>query len=299
MAAQVIDLTPDFFTFWQQAQDRDPEEQYQLWYACYEDQHAPLLSLSRGRHGSAEALPSALHRFPGFVPQMPETVAQVREAIDLTGPALTRLFALDQLDLRWVLLVGMFWSDGWVVNVDERPTIFIAVEMLTPAIPPQIELLLAHEGAHVAHARCSQWDDLETLGHELFVEGLAAVASSRLVPGYDEATYLWAGKETTWRGQRLSDWIETCQRVWPQVVSDLRRDLDSTDRAIQNPYFFGNQAPEELPERVGYFAGWHLVSALAAAHPLAELARWSPERIQEELAGLLNQGPPDAPAETA
>ncbi len=118
------------------------------------------------------------------------------------------------------------------------------------------------------------------------------MASAQLLPGYDEATYLWAGKETTWRGQSLSDWIEDCQRVWPQVASDLRRDLDSTDHAIQNPYFFGNQAPKELPERVGYFAGWRLVSGLAATNPLAELARWSPGQIQEAMARLLDQESP-------
>lgn len=289
MPAQLIDLTSEFFAFWEEARDRSPEEQRRLWYACYEDRHRQLFSRCGDRHGNAEALPQALDRFSNVVPQLPETIAQVRAAIDQSEPALTRLFALDRLALHWVLLVGMFWSDGWVVEVEGEPSIFIAVEMITPATPPRIELLLAHEGAHIAHARCSPWDDLETLGHGLFVEGLATVASAQLVPGYGETTYLWAGLETTWHGQSLLDWLQACQRVWPRVAADLRRDLDSTERAIQDPYFLGSKAPEALPERIGYFAGWRLVSALAAEYSLAALARWSPERIQKAMAQLLDE----------
>jgi hypothetical protein len=226
------------------------------------------------------------------VPQLPETIAQARKAIERIAPELAQLFALDQLDLHWVLLVGMFRSVGWVVEVDGHPTCFLALEMLTPTTPPQIPILVAHEGAHLAHAACLGpiWATMQTLGDELFVEGVALRASAQLVPGYDAATYVWSGRATTWRGERLADWLRACDHAWPQVVARLlHQGLEATGSSALAPFFVVNHTPADLPELTGYFAGWRLVSTLAAGHALTELARWSPTQIQEHIAPVLNE----------
>jgi hypothetical protein len=144
MSDQLIDLTPHFLAFWEKAQDRTLEEQQRLWSERYESPHQHLFAVCGGRHGTPEVLPAALRQFPGIVPHLPETIAQVRAAIERAGPTPATLFAFDQLDLRWVLVVGMFWSDGWVFEIDGQPTCFIAVEMLTPAEAARIAILLAH-----------------------------------------------------------------------------------------------------------------------------------------------------------
>jgi hypothetical protein len=284
MSDQLIDLTPDFLAFWKETQGRSCEEQQRLWFERYESPHQRLFAVCGGRHGNAEALPAALARYPSLVPQLPATVAAVHAAIARTGPAVAKLFGLERLDLRSVLLVGMFWSDGWIADLDGVPTCSVAVEYLTPAAEPRVGLLLAHESAHLAHATClgDAWNETETVGQHLFLEGLAIVASAQLIPGYDPATYTWLGLTRTPRGLDLMDWMAACERAWPQVRVRLQRDLASTDPVVHAPYFL--QAPEDLPERIGYFAGWQLVSTLSREHAVAELARWSPSHIQERVA---------------
>jgi hypothetical protein len=287
MSDQLIDLTPDFLAFWDAAQGRSPAKQQRLWYERYEFPHQKLFAQCGGRHGNAAALPAALARYPSLVPHLPATVAEVRAAIARTGPAVAALFGLERLDLRSVLLVGMFWSDGWIAEVEGVPTCFIAVEYLTPAAEPRVGLLLAHETAHIAHAMClgAAWDELETVGQHLFLEGLATVASAHLVPGYDPATYAWLGLAHTPRGLTLDEWTAACTAAWPRVKSLLRQDVAAVDPAVFAPYFL--QAPADLPERIGYFAGWQLVAAFAQEHAVAELARWPPQRIQERVAQAL------------
>jgi hypothetical protein len=141
----------------------------------------------------------------------------------------------------------------------------------------------------VAHATClgTAWDELETVGQHVFLEGVTTVASAQLAPGYDAATYAWAGKPFSRRGLSLAEWHRVCEVAWPHVSVRLRHDLAATDTQINARYFLGYQSPEDLPERVGYFAGWHLVSAFAREYTVAALARWPPQRIQERVAQAL------------
>ncbi len=287
MAKRVTDITPDFFQFWERAEGRAPDEQQRLWYELYEAPHDDLLSLCGGRHGMPEALPAALARFPEIVPHLGDTASHIRVAIERTGAEIAALFDLERLDLHWVLLVGMFWSDGWVVEVDGHPTCFIAIEMI--GSPLHAKLLLPHEAAHVAHAAClgDEWAALDTLGCDLFLEGLATLVSSRVVPGLGEKMYPWAGLERTRRGLSAEAWLADCETSWPAVRSRLLRDLAATDTKTIVPYILGDQAPPDLPERVGYFAGFRLVSALAQRYSIAEMARWPAERLQETMARAL------------
>lgn len=287
MTMSITDITSDFFAFWERAEELAPAEQHRLWYELYEAPHDNLFPHCGDRHGTPAALPAALERFPSAVPHMRDVLPLIRTAIERTGPEIAELFALDRLDLRSVLLVGMFWSDGWVVDVDGHPTCFIAVETIGSAT--RANLLLPHEAAHVAHAAClgGEWAALDTLGCDLFLEGLATLASARIVPSHDETTYLWAGLERTWHGVSMPEWLAHCETSWPIVRSRLLRDISSKDPEVTAPYVLGDRAPQDQPARMGYFVGLRLVSALARKHAIAELARWPAERVQEEMTRAL------------
>lgn len=289
MPGSITDLTPDFLAFWEVARGRPTDEQYRLWSERYEEPNARFFAACGGRHGNPAALPAAWQRFPALIPDLPGRVAAIRTTLNATEPALATLFALDRLDLNWVLLVGMFWADGWVAAIDGQPTGFIAVEMLHQGYP-RADILIAHEAAHVAHAAClgADWDDLTTLGQTLFIEGLATLASTRLVPGFEDAGYLWLGLDRTPGGQLPRDWLTACERAWPEIEARLRDDLAATDLAVIAPYVTGEQGPADLPARVGYYAGFRLVSELARSAPIAELARWPPGQIQEAMTRSLS-----------
>ena len=283
----VLDLTPDFFRFWQAADAQAPAERAARWQELYEAPHRPHFAASEGRHGTMDHLSHALERYAVDLDRIRQMKEVVSGAIASTEPAVANLFALDHFTMRWVLLVGMYWSEGWVAKIDEQPISYIALELLEA--PVRAEILVPHEAAHVAHATAlgDEWQNLTTLADGLFLEGLATLASGSVAPGYDEAAYLWAGLTETPRAVSVHDWLAECEALWSVLNDQLRQHLASTDPAIYAPWFYGEDARPELPQRYGYFAGYRMLQRLAEEHTIAELARWPSTRIRYEVARAL------------
>lgn len=288
MPVTIEDTTPAFLAFWAQAENRSPAEQVALWHNDYEHPHRALFAASGDRHGGADQLPPALVRFPAAAARIRRHAPLLRTAIERVSPGLARRFDAEGMDLRWVLLVGLFWSDGWFTVVDGVPTCFLAVELLDDI--RLAEVSIAHEAAHALHHGCAPGglDDLSQLGDRLFVEGLAVLASAEVVPGLSEGHYLWPGRSETIDGEDVAAWVSACQAWWPDLRVRLLAALSSTDMAVGAPYLFVRDVADSLPARAGYFAGARLVAALAQSHPLAELARWPAARIRREMATALH-----------
>ena len=282
----IDDLTGAFFAFWERAAGRRLAEQRRLWDEEYEAPHRELFAASGGRHGGPDEIAAAFGRYQQELPRLRRSVPRIKTSIATLASKLDALFET-AATVRWVVLVGAYHSDGWLAYVDGEPVCFVAVEML--ADPPLSDVLLAHEGAHACHAQAagSAWDGMTTLAQMLFVEGLAVVASRTVVPGMPDGTYLWPGRETTAGGGNIEAWIADCERLWPELRAALRRELDADGDDVLAAYFLGS-ASGRVPVRAGYFAGFRLVRALAERHPVAELAVWSPDRIQAEVSALLD-----------
>jgi hypothetical protein len=70
--------------------------------------------------------------------------------------------------------------------------------------------------------------------------------------------------------------------------SALSRDTSSTHPDVYAAYFLGRRDDPAFPIRAGYFAGLRLIAELNRNAPVAELARWPPERVRTAIARLLN-----------
>jgi len=60
----IIDLVPDFLSFWEEAQDRPLEEQLRLWRKPYEGKHRAIFDVYFLSWGSRKRLPEAFRRYP-------------------------------------------------------------------------------------------------------------------------------------------------------------------------------------------------------------------------------------------
>lgn len=280
MRIEIEDITPDFFAFWERAEGHGLEEQRSLWRAMYEAPHREIFEVYYSSYGDPGGLDAALRRFARDVPRMRSLVPTVHQDTESLMPRCGEVFATRGVDLRYVLMVGLYSSNAWATFLRGRLASFLALELAGERRPLQV--LIAHEASHALHRHCTPIpEDIATLttGETLFLEGLATLASTLVVRGATEAEYLTLDAST----------IADCEARWPELRSRLSRDLSRPAWVAPAPYFLGSDEPLQpgVPVRSGYFVGYQLVRHLGRDYTVAEMACWSLQhavaRVQETL----------------
>jgi hypothetical protein len=182
-------------------------------------------------------------------------------------------------DLDVVLLVGGHTSDGWVTELGDTVTLFLAMEFL--ADPPYDGVLVSHEAFHVAHARHGAATWPEDCAASLFQEGIAVAISREIHPGLADSAYLWFD-------DAHADWVRECELARTAIA---RRAIDHLDTSYEEPaaraLFTMLETEKELPPRAGYWLGDLLLRRLLARHPSSDLLAWDHGQARAALAGEL------------
>lgn len=290
MPVTIENLTPDFLAFWQQAKGRPLPEQEQLWHELYQARHPDVFEVYQdygGRLDRDDRLAAALVCFPAHLSTLEPLIYQAPKLVIRTAEATRQVFGAAPAELPFVLMVGLFRSNGWADLLRGRQTAFLALEQF--ATPQALEITVAHETAHVLHLGedPARWNEHD-VGEKLFKEGLAVCASEQVVPGLTAGEYLWFGPG-------FEDWVTRCTERWAELREEVLRDLDRQDEATADRHFtyFPDQLGErgERPTRAGYFVGYQVVSYLTRRHSLRELASWSPTEAKEAVRQVLTTLP--------
>lgn len=281
MAARLTDISGDFLAFWDRAQGRTPDEQKRLWQELYEEPHREIFDIYFGQFGNRASLDRALARYPGTV----ETIRQAREGLaERIDASLTRcaaLFEEPSAEFDYVTMVGVFNSNGWAIPFRGRPASFLALEWFSE--PIYLDILIAHEAAHAFHALAGQRNlEEKQMGQALFNEGLATLASELLCPGLRPPAYLWFAAD--W-----GDWVQTCTEKRSALAGQFLSLLEQSNTSLYNAWFMMGDPDPVVPVRAGYYLGCEVVRRLHQRHSIAEMARWSPGRVLDELAPMLTQ----------
>lgn len=283
MTIQIENICPDFFAFWEQAQGRNLTEQKQLWQTLYEERHRDIFDVYYRRWGDPAGLEEALGKFAEVVPKLREIVHGIERRIEHAIAGCAQVFDILETNFDFVVMVGLFSSNGWATTFRAKPTSFLALECFTE--PRYLDILITHEAAHVFHARChpteTDFDMNWAIGEALFQEGLATVASTIVHPRATEAEYLWFGSG-------YAGWIAECSSRWPELCQRFLKDIAQVDKTLYTIYFGGKGAEANLPKRAGYFVGYRAVKNLSQRYSVAEMARWSPERAVAEVQQALD-----------
>ncbi|MEW6231764.1 MAG: DUF2268 domain-containing putative Zn-dependent protease [Chloroflexota bacterium] len=281
MTIRIENICPDFFAFWEQAQGCSLAEQKQLWQTMYEELHRDVFDVYYRRWGDPARLDEALGKFSQVVQKLQEIVHDVEHRIKRAVTNCAQVFDMPESDFEFVVMVGLFTSNGWATTFRGKPTSFLALECFTE--PHYLDILIAHETAHSFHTQCGsgEWPDF-AVGEGLFREGLATMASAVMYPGAMEAEYLWFGPG-------YNGWMAECLSRWPELCQRFLRDLAQIDETLYTAYFGGKGPEVGLPKRVGYIVGYRAIAALSQRHTIAEMARWSPEHSVAEVKRVLKK----------
>jgi hypothetical protein len=262
------------------AEIEDDEQRRAAWTDTYEEAYHQVFETYHSAWGKHDRCLEAAADVPRLAPGMTAVEDRARRLVELSEQSFREAGLLDD-DLDVVLLVGGHTSDGWVTEVGDTVTLFLALEFL--ADPPYDGVLVSHEAFHVAHARhgAASWPEDCTAG--LFQEGIAVAISREIHPGLDDTAYLWFD-------DHHSDWVQECEAAGASIA---RRALERLEAPYQEPavraLFTTRDDEPELPPRAGYWLGDILVRRLLEEHPSSELLVWDHATTQAALAEQLQQ----------
>ena len=286
MSTDIRDITPNFLEFWNRASNQPLSVQKELWLELYESPNREIFDIYFSRYGRRNNLETALQKYAEIADEIPAVATKVSPIIEQTSPKCAKLFEQSEHEHPFVLMIGVFNSDAWVTELNGKATTFMAMEVKTNRNTPSAEILIAHEMAHSFHAHCSPLkQNTTTIGEGFILEGLAVLSSMYLVPDEPEAAYLWPGGEQTITGRDCQEWVDECRVNQSYICEQALRDFERDDEDRYAAYFFSRLRTqrEGIPLRAGYVIGYDIVKALHNDdYTIAELARWSPERVRAE-----------------
>jgi hypothetical protein len=267
----VRDLVPDYLEFERAAEWRTAVERRSLWRVLYAERHRDVFECYFRNSGEPPDMEAALDRLVGSADPFPARARRTKELIRSHAPRVVELLGAGAVALPYVIMVGLFRSDGWVADLGDTPTGFFAVEQYKD--PPWDEVTVVHETAHLGHVALQPepWSD-EQLGLRLMLEGLAIGATHELLPEAPE----WA--HFNFPPAELAAWLRACAEVEPRVGAQLRQRMTSTDPDERDRYFSPDwlRDARDVPAKVGYYVGAKLVERLRQQLSIAELARLGP-----------------------
>lgn len=282
MSLDIRNLTPTFLDFWEQAGGQPRFVQEQLWHELYETPNQDVFDVYFSRYGRRANLGNALDGYDDVVARVAAITPEIISRAEQIAPKCMALVGKETAVLPLVLLVGVFNSDGWVTELNGTPTTFLALEVESNSKLAVIDVVLAHELTHGLHAQCCDLKiNTTTVGEGLFVEGLAVLVSTLIVPTTPEVVYLCPGGGKTLTGQSCSDWLADCYQQLSFLCQELLRDLERADEERYASYFWSRQQTkrEGVPLRAGYVIGYEIMKRLSQQHRIAELARWSSDQV--------------------
>jgi hypothetical protein len=251
------------------------DERRAAWTDVYEAAHPEIFAKYHSAWGRHERCLAAADEVPGLAAAITANETRARHLIELAESS----FRSDGLltdDLDVVLLVGGHTSDGWVTELGDTVTLFLALEFLSD--PPYDGVLVSHEAFHVAHARHGAASWAEDCVASLFQEGIAVAISREIHAGLPDSAYLWFD-------DAHADWVRDCEAAEAAIA---RRALDHLDTSYEEmavrSLFTLQDGEKELPPRAGYWLGDLLLRRLLARHPSSDLLVWNHEQARAALA---------------
>ena len=245
------------------------------WTDEYEAAYPEIFEKYYSAWGLRDRSRAAAEDVADLAPRILALEERARELIALTERSFRDDGLLDD-DLDVVLLVGGHTSNGWVTELGDTVTLFLALEFLGD--PPYDGVLASHEAFHVAHSRHGAGEWPEDGASALFQEGIATAISREIHPGLVDSAYLWFD-------DAHAGWVRDCEAAEAAIARRALEHLDtSLDEMVVRALFTTRDEERELPPRAGYWLGDRVVRGLLERHPASDLLVWDHARVSAALA---------------
>ena len=279
---QVIDLTPEFWTFWAAAQEKSLDVQKRLLKSMLVDRHPDVYAAHVLNLDTDIPFETALNeRYERWLPLISPHIATMKKvsariAADL--PEYEASFRQTFPDMSYTgdvyFLSSLGGFDGAVRTVKGQRTLLFGVDMIAFVYGEHADPqpFFHHELFHIYHSQFLKEDD-DRLFVSLWREGLATYVAKSLNPAAEGVNLFGLPLDTP----------KLAQAMLPQLARELRENLDSTSPDTYARFFFGKSQGAEVPARSGYYVGYVLAQKIGEGKPLRDLARLQSPEVRAAL----------------
>jgi hypothetical protein len=283
---EIHDFTPDFWRFWEAAQNQPVERQAQLWQQLYVSRHQAvfddLAAPCKDQYDSVWARTNYLPQLPRMIPAIRTIVDGLQQQLDAANRRFLEAFP----DMRWsgdiYIMAAGYCFNGRAQMIRGRSALLFGVD--TMASLGQRDLIpgMQHELFHRYHQPFFDFQASKgyPLWTALWAEGMAQYVSERLNPSASDAdlAHVPAGM------------VQKVDARRAELAADFLRRFESTTEQDAKLYFNDGLSKDPfVPARAGYELGVLVVRELSKQYPLQTMAHWSQADAKPKIRATLEQ----------
>ena len=276
----VHDFTPDFWRFWEAAQNQPVEQQARLWQQLYVSRHQAvfndLATACKDQWDASWARTRYLPALPRLVPAIRTMVADLPRQLEEANSRFLKTFP----DMRWssdiYVMASGYCFTGRSQMIQGRGALLFGVDGMASFGQKDLIPGMHHELFHRYHREYFDFEASSAypLWTVLWAEGMAAYVSELLNPSASEIDL----------AQVPLGMVKQVNDRRGQLAADFLRRFESTTENDAKLYFNDIHSKDALvPARAGYQLGVLVIRELAKQYSIQTMAHWSQAEVQPRI----------------
>lgn len=290
----IHNFLPDFWNFWQVAENQPVERQAELWQSLYVSKHQAVFDDLAGpckdQWDPAWANKRYFPNLPKIVPVLRDATNNLPEKLAAAQAKFVGMFP----DMQWAgdvyVMASAYCFSGRAQSIQGRGAILFGMDGNVALGVKDLAPTMAHELFHRYHQ--SYFDFKPSSNYPLWTllwgEGLAQYVAEDMNPGASDSDLV----------RVPIGMVQKVEGARQELAADFLKKFDSTAEEDAKIYFNDINSKDPLvPARAGYHLGVLVARELAKRHSIQTMAHWSQSearpKIREALTAIAQR--PAAP----
>jgi hypothetical protein len=282
----VHDFTPDFWRFWEAAQNQPVEQQAKLWQQLYVSRHQAVFDdLAKPCKNQWDSAWSRKHYFPdlpGLVPGIRTLVADLPRQLEQANSRFLKTFP----DMQWsgdiYVMASGYCFTGRSQTIQGRGALLFGVDGIAGFGQKDLIPGMQHELFHRYHHDFFDFEASSAypLWTALWAEGMATYVSELLNPAASEIDL----------AQVPLGMVRQVNDRRRELAADFLQRFESTAEKDATLYFNDINSKDALvPARGGYQLGVLVIRELSKEHSIQTMAHWSQAEVKPKVQAALKR----------
>lgn len=282
----IHDFTPDFWRFWEAAQNQPVEQQAQLWQQLYVSRHQAvfddLATVCKDQWDTAWSRTHYLPALPRLVPAIRAMVADLPRQLEEANSRFLKTFP----DMQWsgdiYVMASGYCFTGRSQTIQGRGALLFGVDGMSSLGQKDLIPGMHHELFHRYHRQFFDFEGSSgyPLWTTLWAEGMAAYVAELLNPSASEIDLAqvplgMVRQVNDRRGQLAADFLHRFESTAQKDATLYFNDINSKDALV--------------PARGGYQLGVLVIRDLSKQYSIQTMAHWSQAEVKPRMHATLKR----------